>query len=212
MWSCLCQRSMKHYQCCLEISVLFRRERKKYSLLGRTEGLFQDSHVPVRFVIVLIMVQATFRCSGDSPFKQELSRIGELMRRKGNIISSTLDEISCLSWNKMLGAICSIFMLRIWKKYIFILLQSLSKCLHFLFRYKSFIWIVDVCSILLHWAIYLSVIIKHNDKKKNNTPHANKTNRNEETQLVSMRNAECLQQPMPSAGTAGAQHCQRTNP
>lgn len=77
--------------------MLFRRERKKYSLLGRTEGLFQDSHVPVRFVIVLIMVQATFRCSGDSPFKQELSRIGELMRRKGNIISSTLDEISCLS-------------------------------------------------------------------------------------------------------------------
>lgn len=57
-------------------------------------------------------------------------------------------------------------------------------------------------------ALLLSIMIK----KKNNTPHANKTNRNEETQLVSMRNAECLQQPMPSAGTAGAQHCQRTNP
>lgn len=81
-------------------------KEKKYSLLGRTEGLSQDSHVPVRFVIVRIMVQATFRCSGDSPFKQQLSRIGELMSRKGNTISCTLDEISCLSWNKMLGAIC----------------------------------------------------------------------------------------------------------
>lgn len=59
-------------------------------------------------------------------------------------------------------------MLCIWKKYIFILLQTLSKYLHCLFRYNSFIWIVDGYSILLHWVIYLSIIIKHNEKKYTN--------------------------------------------
>lgn len=50
-------------------------------------------------------------------------------------------------------------MLCIWKKCIFILLQSLSKYLGFLFIHKSFIWIIDVCSILPHWAIYLGIIV-----------------------------------------------------
>lgn len=61
-------------------------------------------------------------------------------------------------------------MLCIWKKYIFILLQSLSKYLHSLFRYKSFIWIVRVCSILPHWAIHLGIIIKHNEKSIQTKP------------------------------------------
>lgn len=96
-------------------------------------------------------------------------------------------------------------MLCIWKKYIFILLQTLSKYLHCLFRCNSFIWIVDECSILPHRAIYLSIIIK-NEKK-----YTNQTIRKEESWLLSMVNTECLQQPMPSAGTAGAQHCWREN-
>lgn len=60
-------------------------------------------------------------------------------------------------------------MLCIWEKYIFILLQTLSKYLHCLFRYNSFIWIVDWYSILLHWdstelfisALLLSIMRKN---------------------------------------------------